>query len=246
MHNKALWLASLLLMTLLRAPAEDLGKRVQVQSLAKNVWLIRSVSKIPGFGDVESNALVVAGDREAVLIDTPVTVEQTAVVLDWAEAGLKQPVRHLIATHWHADRMGGIDATTLRGIETWALGKTIELAKQHRLTLPRHEVRSGQQLRLAGVALEIFYPGHGHTSDNIVVWLPRDKVLHGACFVKAVEAKNLGNLQEIDIPRWRKGMAVVRERYASALIVIPGHGPVGGTELLAHTNRLLEAAAGKE
>lgn len=38
---------------------------------------------------------------------------------------------------------------------------------------------------LAGVSLDVWYPGLGHTSDDVVVWLPAEALLDGGCFDKA-------------------------------------------------------------
>ena len=84
-------------------------------------------------------------------------------------------------------------------------------------------------------------PGHGHTDDNIVVWLPEDGLLEGACFVKSVAATDLGNVEESDPVQWSKGVAALRQRYPRTRTVVPGHGAAGGTELLAHTAELLAA-----
>jgi metallo-beta-lactamase class B len=227
------------------AGEKALGDRVWISRLTKNTWRVRSISALEGFGDVESNAVVAAGPRESVLIDTPVTEKQTALVLDWAESQLQRPVRHLIATHWHADRMGGIDAAVSRGIATYALGRTIALAKQHGRTPPQHELHSEEQMTLAGVRFEVFYPGHGHTADNLIVWIPAEKVLDGGCFVKAAASTGLGNTQESDAGMWKAGIALVRKRYGSAAAVVPGHGDVGGPDLLRHTARLLDAPSRK-
>lgn len=217
----------------------DLGLEVHVRSLTEHTWLVSSVSKIKAFGDVQSNAVLVVGPEESVLIDTPATNEQTDLVLDWAEKRLHRPVRHLVITHWHVDRMGGIDMALKRHVATYALGKTIELARQHGLSLPEHELRDEDHLALSGVLLEIYYPGHGHTADNIVVWIEEDHLLDGGCFVKSMSAATLGNLAEIDVPLWAKGIASVRQRYSGARVVVPGHGEVGGQELLQHTAELL-------
>ncbi|MDR3676173.1 MAG: subclass B1 metallo-beta-lactamase [Acidobacteriota bacterium] len=221
-------------------PADtDLGHDVHVRPLTEHTWLVSSVSNIESFGDVQSNAVLAVGPRESVLVDTPATNEQTALVLDWAEQQLHRPVRHLVMTHWHQDRMGGIDIALKRQVATYALGKTIELARQHGLSLPEHELRSQDHLALSGVLLETYYPGHGHTADNIVVWIGLDHVLDGGCFVKSMNARTLGNLAEINVPLWSKGVASVRRRYPGAGIVVPGHGDVGGLELLQHTAELL-------
>ncbi|ABC80130.1 subclass B1 metallo-beta-lactamase [Anaeromyxobacter dehalogenans] len=222
----------------------DLGQRVWVRPISKDAWLIRSVSPIEGWGDVESNAVLVAGAAESVLIDTPATEAQTAPVLAWAADTLRRPVRHLVVTHWHADRMGGIGLARPRGIRTYALGKTRALARRHGLVVPERELRPEERLVLAGVKVETWYPGHGHTADNLVVWLPADRLLVGGCFVKAAEATTLGNLQEIDPVQWAKGVAATDRRYPEARTVVPGHGAAGGPELLRHTAALLRAHAG--
>ncbi|HYG70139.1 MAG TPA: subclass B1 metallo-beta-lactamase, partial [Anaeromyxobacteraceae bacterium] len=81
-----------------RETETDLGQRVWVRPVAENVWVIRSVSPLEGFGDVESNAVLVAGATESVLVDTPATDGQTVPVLAWAEQTLGRPVRHLVVT----------------------------------------------------------------------------------------------------------------------------------------------------
>jgi metallo-beta-lactamase class B len=224
----------------LQHPVEtDLGQKVHARPLTEHTWLVSSVSDYETFGEVQSNAVLVAGTRDSVLIDTPATNAQTALVLDWAEKRLHRPVRHLVVTHWHNDRMGGIDTALERHVATYALGKTIDLARQHGLSLPEHELLGGDRLTLSGVPLEIYYPGHGHTADNILVWIGRDRVLDGGCFVKAMSATTLGNLAEIDVPSWSKGVAAVLRRYPGAQVVVPGHGETGGLELLRHTAELL-------
>lgn len=221
----------------------DLGQRVWVRPTSKDAWIIRSVSPIEGWGDVESNAVLVAGAAESVLIDTPATEAQTAPVLAWAANTLHRPVRHLVVTHWHADRMGGIGLARPNRIQTYALGQTRALARRHGLVVPARELRPEERLVLAGVKLETWYPGHGHTADNVVVWLPGEALLVGGCFVKAAEATTLGNLEEIDPVQWAKGAAAAARRYPQPRAVVPGHGAAGGPELLRHTAELARAYA---
>ncbi|ACL63737.1 Beta-lactamase [Anaeromyxobacter dehalogenans 2CP-1] len=221
----------------------DLGQRVWARPISRDAWIIRSVSPIAGFGDVESNAVLVAGAAESVLIDTPATEAQTAPVLAWAAETLRRPVRHLVVTHWHADRMGGIGLARPNRIRTYALGKTRALAQRHGLVVPERELRPEERLALAGVKLETWYPGHGHTADNLVVWLPANGLLVGGCFVKAAEARTLGNLEEIDPVQWAKGAAAAARRYPQPRTVVPGHGAAGGPELLRHTAELAQAYA---
>jgi metallo-beta-lactamase class B len=92
---------------------------------------------------------------------------------------------------------------------------------------------------VGGLKLHVFYPGAGHSADNIVVWLPSSKVLFGGCFVKAAEATGMGNTAEADLPSWERGTLELIRRYGKANIVVPGHGAVAGPALLEHSLRLI-------
>lgn len=236
--------ASLLLIPSLvaaAAPETELGQRVWVRPLSAHAWLVRSVSPIAGFGDVESNAVLIVGPSGSVLVDMPATDAQTAPVLGWADETLHRPVRHLVVTHWHADRMGGLGAARARGVAAYAFEETRARAREKGLAVPEHALRPAEDLSLSGVRLSTWYPGHGHTADNVVVWLPEDVLLVGGCFVRAAAATDLGNVQESDPARWATAVAAVQRRYPAARTVVPGHGAVGGPELLAHTAALLAA-----
>jgi len=225
------------------SPTEQvIGDRVWASPLTAHAWRIRTVSALAGFGDVESNALLVTGSRQSVLVDTPATDAQTQSVLSFARETLRRPIHTVIATHWHEDRMGGLAAAHASGATSYALGKTITVAKERGLPVPRHELREADRRVLAGIPFEFFFPGHGHTADNLVVWLPKEHILHGACFIKAADAKSLGNVKEANPVVWKQGLAEVTKRFGAAAIVVPGHGAIGDSALLHHTAELLVAA----
>ncbi len=81
--------------------------------------------------------------------------------------------------------------------------------------------------------------GAGHTDDNIVVYLPDERVLFGGCLVKSLGAGR-GNLNDADTLAWAGTVRKVRDRYADARIVVPGHGPPGDATLLDYTIRMFE------
>lgn len=87
-------------------------------------------------------------------------------------------------------------------------------------------------------AIEVFYPGPGHSSDNIVVWLPEHKFLFGGCFVKSLNSKSLGYTDDADIEKWPHSMQKLINNYPTVKRVLPGHGKIGNTELLTHTKFL--------
>jgi glyoxylase-like metal-dependent hydrolase (beta-lactamase superfamily II) len=85
-------------------------------------------------------------------------------------------------------------------------------------------------------ALHITAPGH--TRDNIVVWLPRQRVLFGGCFLKSVTSADLGYLADAVVGDWAGSARRVSARYPARQITIPGHGIVTG-DPVGHTLALL-------
>jgi metallo-beta-lactamase class B len=147
-----------------------------------------------------------------------------------------------LVTHAHEDRTGGVAALP-EAATIHARTATVELAADQGRTFSAATLSDEESLQLAGGRIETFFPGAGHTADNIVVWLPEQRLLFGGCFIKSMGATDLGNVADADLASWRLAVQRVRERHAEPAVVVPGHGALGGPELLAHTAALLEAAA---
>ena len=96
---------------------------------------------------------------------------------------------------------------------------------------------------MAGETVEVFYPGAGHTADNLVVWLPKSNVLFGGCFIRSLETSSLGYAGEARIEEWPALVDNVLRRYPEAVTVVPGHGKSGDIGLLYHTRQLAASAA---
>jgi len=84
-------------------------------------------------------------------------------------------------------------------------------------------------------SVEVFFPGAGHTQDNLVVWVPQHRTLFGGCIVKNAHDRTLGNTADADLREWPASLRRLQTRYGQASLVVPGHGEPGGPELLQHT-----------
>jgi len=216
-----------------------LGEAVVVSEIAPGTWLITSVSELKGFGAVESNALLLTAATDSVLIDVPATDKQTQQVLTWAKQILKRPVRAVICTHAHEDRIGGLEAAHRLGIDTYGIPLTRARATAARLPSPRRDLKHDETVVLGGTTIRVLFPGAAHSPDNIVVWVPSTKILFGGCLVKALASETIGNLADADPDSWKRALQLVQDRFPSAQVVVPGHGQPGGIELLTHTSHLL-------
>jgi len=170
-----------------------------------------------------SNGLIAITDRGLLLIDTPWTEAETEAVLKWGETRLGRPWLGAIITHDHPDRDGGLGALQRRHIPVVALDLTV--AK-----LQKRGVRGVTTLFTAKTGLiddprgfEAYYPGPGHTSDNIVVRVRH--ALFAGCLLKSTDATDLGFTGDADLASWPWAVGRVAARYRTVPI-IPGHGPI--------------------
>ncbi len=247
MKNPILFFAFLLIARLIEAPnccAETikLSDDVQIEKLQEGVWRHITVSNYPGFGPVPANGLIIANDAGAILIDTGWTSEQTAKILDWIENDLHRKTTCVVVTHSHTDRMGGISEVMRRHIRTVSSQRTAVFAKAAGLPVPTETFDKKLDLHLGSETIvQLRYPGAGHSVDNIIAWLPRQKILYGGCLIKAAKDKSLGYTKDADLDEWPKTVARVENEFPDAQVVIPGHGDIGGRNLLSHTIELFQA-----
>lgn len=226
--------------------AQPEPKRIKVPDdleliqLSANTWLHVSASEISGFGRVSSNGLVFINGNQVFLFDAPATEEQTKSLVPAVENLLKAKVVGFVPNHWHTDCLGGLDWLQKQNVASYASQKTIDLAKENNLPVPAHGFQDSLQLPLGDKLIDCYYLGAAHTTDNIVVWIPSEKILFAGCMAKSRNAKNLGNTADGDLKAYPETIRKVIAKFPDARIVIPGHGLWGGTELLKHTLELAE------
>nr|WLE93214.1 Metallo-beta-lactamase type 2 [Escherichia coli] len=159
------------------------------------------------FGDlvsVASNGLIVRDGGRVLLVDTAWTDDQTAQILNWIKQEINLPVALAVVTHAHQDKMGGMDALHAAGIATYANALSNQLAPQEGLVAAQHSLTFAANGWVEPATapnfgpLKVFYPGPGHTSDNITVGIDGTDIAFGGCLIKDSKAKSLGNLGDAD------------------------------------------------
>lgn len=189
--------------------------------------------------DVPSNGLICVDNKEALLIDAPEGGNVTDSLLRWITTGLGATVKCAVITHWHGqDRMGGIAAINELGIPSYCSNKTLQIATEKNLAHPAIGFDDSLVLHVGNVAVECRFLGAGHTTDNIVVWFPEEKVLFGGCLVKDLKSQTLGYIKDADMKAWPVTIQKVIDKFPDAALVFPGHFESGGKELLYHTLEL--------
>lgn len=212
---------------------------IKFDSIAPNVWIHRSYLNTESFGKVECNGLIYVDDKDAVIIDTPVDDSTSQELINWVSQKLNAKIKALVTTHFHEDCIGGINIFHANKIPSYAYHKTIELAKEKGITPPKTGFQQELIIHLEDNYIQCSYLGAGHTQDNIVVYLPNEKVLFGGCLIKELNA-NKGYLGDADTLAWSSTIRKVKEQFPDANIIVPGHGQHGDRSLLDYTEKLFE------
>jgi len=212
---------------------------IELIKLSEKAYVHVSVSEIAGFGMVSSNGLFFVNGNEAYLFDTPATNSQTETLVKWIAETLSATVSTFVPNHWHDDNLGGLDYLHSIGVKSYANQMTIDLAKENGKTVPQHGFTESLRLNLNGDIVECYYFGGGHSADNIVVWIPSEKILFPGCMLRDMRSNGLGNVADAKLDEWLPTIQKVIAKFPDAKIVIPGHGNIGGMEILEHTSRLL-------
>jgi cyclase len=199
----------------------------------------------PDGGWCLSNSGILAGHRDTVVVDTGATVSR-ALRLKEAVAKVNQaePVT-IVNTHHHGDHFfgncafgtaGAIIAHHLAREEMAEAGLGLQELWPHVdwgevvLTLPTLTFTDRLTIRSGNLTAELIHVGPAHTTNDIVVWLPDSRVLFaGDVIFNGITPFTLmgsvvGSLA-----------AVERVRDLGPEVIVPGHGAVGGPELLDET-----------
>lgn len=212
---------------------------LQIEQISTNTFVHISYLNTDDFGKVGCNGMIVINKGEALVFDTPANDEASLELLNWLENDQKAKVKGVVATHFHWDCLGGLNEFHAKGIPSYASDMTKDLAKASGYPMPENGFKKKLVLKAGNIDVSNQFLGEGHTKDNFVAYVPSDKVIFGGCMIKELGAGN-GNLEDANVAAWSTTVRNVKSTFPETSIVIPGHGKIGGTELLDYTIEMFE------
>lgn len=215
-------------------PILRISDNLELNKISDHCYIHISYQDLKNAPHFPANGLVYIIKNKAFIVDTPWTNKLTELLINYLQDSLHMSVEGVIPTHWHADCMGGLEAVHKMGIKSYAYQLTAEICKEKSLPVP--QITFNDSL-LIGPENELLlkYLGPGHTEDNMVVYIPSEKILFAGCMAKALGWNSLGFTGDANIPEWPKTLRKVLIAFPDAKIVIPGHGNYGGLDILEHT-----------
>jgi metallo-beta-lactamase class B len=212
---------------------------LEIEQISPNTFVHISYLNTEDFGKVACNGMIVINGGEALVFDTPADHEASKELIAWLEMDEKVKVKGVLATHFHDDCVGGLDAFHAKEIPSYGSFKTKSLAKAEGNLVPENGFDGQLILKAGGLDVVIRFLGEGHTRDNMLSYVPSDQVLFGGCLIKEVGA-SVGYLGDANTAAWSGTVRQVKSTFSEVKTVIPGHGKIGDSELLDYTIRLFE------
>lgn len=217
-------------------------KKISIAHLTKNLYVCTSYGYLDNDEPFPANSLFAVTQKGVVLLDTPWGEEQTQELIDSVKQRFNKKIIFCIATHFHDDRTGGFALLRKHGAKTYTSKLTCSLSKRYNNKLSQYTFKNDTTFHIAGLTLQTYYPGKGHSPDNLVVWLPQTKTIMGGCLIKSTETAAIGFTRDADVKHWPLAIKNVAHKFPTAKYVIPGHqGWQGGIKQFDHTLRIIAA-----
>jgi cyclase len=247
-------------------PEEMVMQQPRLTEVAKSIyayvqpdggWCLNNAGLIRGPAAADPRGSGNAVDGAVILIDTTATERRTKALAAAITQVAPLGPTHLVNTHFHGDHTFGNGYFKPRaaiiaheacaveqreaGLGLRGLWPDVDWGRTP-VVGPDITYSDSMTLEVAGRRVVLQHPDAAHTAGDTVIWLPDDGVLFTGdiawsmttpfCLMGSVT----GSIEEI-----------ARLRAFEPMVVVPGHGPVGGADLLKATesylNWLLDIAA---
>lgn len=217
----------------------------EITPLTDSVYLFTSYGAFNGVY-YPANGLYVLTPKGAFIIDGPWDPKDRLPLLDSIWNRHQQKVIGCLATHFHEDRSGALKEYGALGIPTYSTKMTDSLCALHQEPRAMHLIPPDTTFQWGSFVLQTYYPGPGHAPDNIVVWLPREKILYGGCFLKSAKDQDLGNLSDANVAVWDQDALKLKSRFKDPRFIIVGHGDWHSLSAIDHTIHLVRKERQKQ
>lgn len=214
------------------------------QRVSPSAWYVQGLSALgsPANQNFVSNAGFVITPEGVVVIDALGSPALAQRLLAEIRKHTDKPVTHVILTHYHADHIYGVQALKAAGAKILAHqaareylnsdtarlrleASRTELApwvdKDTRLVPADEWLHGERDLVVGGLRFQVKPVGPSHTPEDLVVYLPQEKVLFAGDLVFRSRVPFVG---QADSRQWIKALDSLLS--FDATVIVPGHGPL--------------------
>ena len=211
--------------------------KLKISQLTGDFYIYTTYNNYEG-NKIPANGMYLVTQNGVVMFDTPWDTTQFQPLLDSIKLKHKKNVTICIATHWHSDRTDGLEYYKQKEIKTYTTILTDGLSKKNNMKRAEYLIEKDTTFNVGQYSFETYYPGQGHTEDNIVLWFNKEKILYGGCLIKGAEAKNLGYLGDGNIIEYETTLKNVYKKYPDFKFIIVSHHDWNNINSLSHSIKM--------
>lgn len=219
---------------ILQSNAQVLDTHIRFTHLTGDFYIYTTYNLYKG-EKIPANGMYLVSDEGVVLFDTPWDTSQFQPLLDSIQFHHNKDVIICLATHFHDDRSAGLEYYRSKAIKTYTTLLTDELSKKNNKKRAEFLLTKDTVFHIGQYSFETYYPGPGHTQDNIVIWFKKEKILYGGCLIKSAEDEDLGNLGDADKKEFAHTIHRLQRKCRRPEYIIVGHGDWTNLRSLQHT-----------
>jgi metallo-beta-lactamase class B len=197
-------------------------KKLLIEHLSGNFYVYTTYNTYQD-DKVRANGVYLVTKKGVVLFDTPWDTTQFQPLLDSIQLKHKKKVIMAFATHWHSDKTAGLEYYKQLGISTYTTQLTDELSKKNNAKRAEYLIAKDTAFKVDQYEFQTFYPGEGHTQDNIVIWFPKEKILLGGCLIKGAKDESLGFLGDGNTKEYANTLLKVQQKFSNPQFIITTH-----------------------
>lgn len=210
---------------------------LQISHLTNDFYVYTTYNEYEGYR-IPANGMYILTNNGVILIDTPWDTTQFQPLLDSINIKHNKNVVMCLVTHWHSDKTEGLEYYKSLGIKTYSTVLTDELCQKNNKKRAEFLMTKDTLFNVGKYSFETYFPGEGHTSDNIVIWFDNEKILYGGCLIKGAEAKNLGFLGDANVSTYKSSLENVRRKYPDPNYIVVSHSDWKDINSLKHSIKL--------
>lgn len=219
--------------------AQTTDSSLKISHLTGDFYVFTTYNLYKG-NQIPANGMYVITNNGVVMFDTPWDTTQFQPLLDSIKTRHNKMVVLCIATHFHDDKTAGLEYYTQQGIKTYTTQQTDELSKTSGKKRAAFLIKSDTVFTVGQYSFQTYYPGAGHTADNIVLWFEKEHILYGGCLIKSAEDDDLGYLGDASVKDYATTIKNVQKKCKRSKFIIIGHGDWTSTKSLKHTLKMAQ------
>lgn len=219
------------------ASAAEFEGRIDLVKLTDRIYIAED------YFYYRENSAVYIGDKDVTVISATWTPETAKLLAKKIRLITGKPIKAVVDTHFHLDRVGGNSYFKEIGAKIIASKMTTDLMKKNwdtrlkeaqkvypgypSIAFTAPDVTFDDKYEIENGKIQILYFGPAHTEDGVVVYFPEEKVLFGDCILK----EKLGWLGDANLSEYPKTLERIKKLKIKTIIA--GHwSAVHGPELI--------------